>query len=76
MDLRQATEKLQRGILPFTDFDRTRLVVGGLGECAMCDTLTTPTDPAVACEYAGQTLLLHPDCYVLWEEARGGGEPR
>ena len=70
MDLRQATEKLERGILPSTDFERTRVVTGGLGECAVCDTRTTPTEPAVACDYGGQTLLLHPDCFVLWEEAR------
>jgi hypothetical protein len=72
VDLRQVTDKLEKGVLPSSDFDRTRLIVGGLGDCAACDNATTPADPAVQCEYQDQTLLLHPDCYVLWEQARGG----
>jgi hypothetical protein len=63
--------KLEQGILPRSAFDRTRLVVGGLADCAACDTPTTPSDPAVRCEYEGGTLMLHPDCYLLWEQARG-----
>ena len=64
-------QKLARGELPHEDWDRTRMVIGGaVGPCAACGTATTAENSAVWCERAGQAVVLHPDCYVLWEEAR------
>jgi hypothetical protein len=70
MDPALVRVKIARGDLPARDWDTTRLVVGGLGPCAVCDRPTTPSDPVVACDYAGARVFLHPDCYVEWDEAR------
>jgi hypothetical protein len=71
MDVSLIREKIARGELPGIDWDATRLTVGGLSSCAACGTPTTPVDAAVECYHAGTRVLLHPDCYVMWEEARG-----
>lgn len=72
MDLSAIKAKLTRGDLPRTDWDRPpRLTSGGRGDCVACDGPTTPVDIAVECQRAGQRVMLHPDCYVMWEEARG-----
>ena len=68
MDLMQ--QKFAKGQLPHEDWDRTRLVTGGaVGPCAACDAATTPDNVAVWCEQAARVFVLHPDCYVMWEEA-------
>lgn len=61
-------QKLASGTLP-REWDRTRMVPGGLvGPCAGCDSPTTPDNVAVRCETGGVAVVLHPDCYVIWEE--------
>ena len=63
--------KLAKGDLPRGEWERTRLVQGGMvGACVGCDTPTTPTDVAVWCEHGGRHFVLHPDCYVAWDQAR------
>jgi hypothetical protein len=74
MDLSHIRKKIARGELPGTDWEGTRLTLGGLFPCAVCDTPTTPADAAVECQHGGGRVLLHPDCYVLWEEARRNGQ--
>ena len=64
-------EKIERGELPRDDWDETRLIVGGFhSRCAACDSPTTPIDPALECHLGDRRVVLHPDCYVMWEEAR------
>ena len=64
--------KLARGLLPREDFQHEHVVPGGLvGPCAGCDAPTTPRDPVFIGEHAGGRLVLHPDCYVAWDEERG-----
>ena len=70
MDLSGVRVKIAEGILPRTDWDWTRLVVGGRGACFVCDEATSPIDMTVQCYRAGVGFTLHPDCYVIWEEAR------
>lgn len=70
MDLSSIRNKIARGDLPSSDWEATRLTIGGLGECVACDGPTTPAQPAVECRHAGRRFMLHPDCYVMWEEAR------
>jgi hypothetical protein len=63
--------KLASGQLPREDWERTRVVQGGMvGPCAGCDTPTTPHDPVVVGEHAGRRFVLHPDCYVVWDDER------
>jgi hypothetical protein len=63
-------ERVASGELPADDWERTRLILGGaIGPCAACDAPTTAENPAVWCERAGRAFVLHPDCYVLWEQA-------
>jgi hypothetical protein len=73
MDGSHVRVKIANGELPAVDWDTTRLVIGGLGPCAVCGQRTTSSNAALACEYAGARLYLHPDCYVAWEEARDLG---
>lgn len=70
MDVSAARAKIVAGILPRTDWSWTRLVVGGLRACRVCDQATSPIDMVVECHNANLILTLHPDCYVAWEEAR------
>jgi hypothetical protein len=65
-------EKLASGKLPREDWDRTRMVLGGpaASPCVACGEPTTPENLAVWCERGGHGVALHPDCYVLWDEAR------
>jgi hypothetical protein len=64
--------KVASGDLPREDWDRTRMVIGGpaAGLCVGCDTPTTAENLAVSCEGAGRRVILHLDCYALWEQAR------
>jgi hypothetical protein len=59
-----------RGELPGSEWDVTRLTLGGLSPCAACDEPTTGRDAAVECYFAGRRMMMHPDCYVMWDEAR------
>jgi hypothetical protein len=62
--------KLLRGELPRAA-EQVRLIGGGMvGPCAACDTPTTPHNFAVLCQHGGRRFVLHPDCYVAWDEAR------
>ena len=70
MELSRVRAKLAAGILPRTDWDRTRLALGGQGACFVCEEATSPVDMTVECYRAGVIFTLHPDCYVMWEEAR------
>jgi hypothetical protein len=71
MDLSLVRAKIAEGSLPRTDWDRTRLMVGTPhGICFVCHQRTSPANMAVECQRAGLVFLLHPDCYVLWQEAR------
>ena len=73
MDLSAIKAKLARGELPTTDWDHPpRLTLGGGGDCIACDQPTTVADPAVECVHGGRRVMLHPDCYVMWEEACRG----
>jgi len=78
MDLTQVRAKIATGELPSTDCDTTHLVIGGLEPCVACGQPTTPTNPAVECAYGRDRYIFHPDCYVMWEEARkqSGASPR
>ena len=68
MDLSPIREKIERGALPRDDWDNTRVIVGGFhSSCAACDGPTTAADVAFECRHR---VVLHPDCYVMWEEAR------
>jgi hypothetical protein len=58
MDSVPVRVKIARGEPPAADWDTTRLVVGGLGLCAVCDRPTTPGDPVVACDYAGARFFV------------------
>jgi hypothetical protein len=71
MDLPAVRAKIAAGILPRTDWDWTRLLVGVLDRaCSICAQPTSATNMAVEC-YGGPLIFtLHPDCYLLWEEAR------
>lgn len=65
------TAKLASGHLPRADWERTYIAAGGIvGPCAGCDTPTTRHDAVVLGYYAGRRVVLHPDCYVLWDEER------
>ena len=70
MDLSAVRAKIEGGILPQTDWDRTRLIVGAWGMCVVCEQATSPVDMAVECYRAQLIFTLHPDCYVMWQEAR------
>ena len=70
MDLSHVQAKIAKGDLPRTDCDSTHLVIGGLRPCVVCEQPTTPTTPAVECAYGHDRYICHPDCYVMWEEAR------
>ena len=71
MDSSAVRAKIANGSLPRTDWDWTRLVVGAPDRaCAICAHATSPTDMAVECYRAALIFTLHPDCYVLWEQAR------
>jgi hypothetical protein len=70
MDLSAVRAKIAEGVLPRTDWDRTRLVLGGLGACFVCKETTSPVNMTVECYRAKLMFTLHPDCYVMWEEAR------
>jgi hypothetical protein len=70
MDLSLVRKKISRSELPRDDWDRTRMMIGGFHFCAACDTPTTSVDLAVECHHGGTRVVLHPDCYVMWEEAR------
>jgi hypothetical protein len=63
--------KVASGHLPREDWEQTRVIPGGIvGPCAGCNTPTTPHDVAVQCRSAGREVILHPDCYVIWEQVR------
>ena len=63
-------QKLATGKLP-QKWDRTRTALGGIiGPCAGCDAPTSSDNLAVWCERAGLAFVLHPDCYVIWEQLR------
>lgn len=70
MDLSLIRTKIEHGELPATDWDATRMTFGAASVCAGCDGPTTPADAVVECRHAGRRVMLHPDCYVMWEEAR------
>jgi hypothetical protein len=70
MDVSLIREKIARGDLPDSEWDLARLTLGGLSPCAACDGPTTGLHAAVECHYGGRRMMLHPDCYVMWEEAR------
>jgi len=71
MDVSIVRAKVANGSLPRTDWDWTRLGVGAPDRaCSICATPTSPNDMAVECCRAGLIFILHPDCYVVWEEAR------
>jgi hypothetical protein len=70
MDLSSVRAKLATGSLPRTDWELTRLVVGGQAACFVCERATSPVDMSVECYRAGLIFTLHPDCFVMWEEAR------
>jgi hypothetical protein len=60
-----------QGILPRAECDWTRLVVGSTyGGCFVCGKATSPATMTVECYRANVGFTLHPDCYVMWEEAR------
>lgn len=63
--------KLASGHLPRQDWEQTHIVLGGMvGPCEGCDTPTTSHDPVVVGEHEGRRLVLHPDCYIVWDEER------
>lgn len=67
--------KLASGHLPREDWERTYMAQGGIvGACVGCDTPTTPHDPVVIGEHAGRRVVLHVDCYVVWDEERPAAE--
>jgi hypothetical protein len=71
MDLSLIREKITRGDLPRDDWNETRLIVGGFhSSCAACDGPTMPADIAFEGRHGAKRVVLHPDCYVMWEEAR------
>ena len=70
MDVSLIQAKLTKGLLPSEWDTAPRTILGGLATCAACDEPTTPHDVAVECQHAGRRFVLHPDCYVMWEEAR------
>ena len=71
VDLSAIREKIGRGDLPREEWDYTHVIIGGFhSSCAACDSATTPVDLAVECHYGDKRVVLHPDCYVMWEEAR------
>ena len=71
MDLSQVRQKIERGDLPREDWDETRVITGGFHSgCAACDTPTTSADVAFECHHGDKRVVLHPDCYVMWNEAR------
>ena len=78
MDVSVVRAKIASGTLPQADWDWTRLVVGAPDRaCAICAQATSPADMAVECYRAALIFTLHPDCYVLWEQARAiEGEKR
>ena len=70
MDLSGVRAKIADGALPQKDRDRTRLMLGARGTCFVCEQATSPVDMTVECYRAKVIFTLHPDCYVIWEEAR------
>jgi hypothetical protein len=71
MDVSDVHAMIARGILPRSDWDWTRLVVGSAyGGCFVCGETTSPATMTVECYRAKVGFTLHPDCYVMWEEAR------
>jgi len=74
MDVSAVLAKIGQGVLPQVDWDWTRLTAGHpLRACVVCDTPTSAVDAAVECYRGDIGVMLHPDCYVLWEEARRAG---
>ena len=73
--------KLASGQLPREDWERTRVVPGGIvvGLCAGCDMPTTPHDPVMVGEHAGRRFDPHGDVYRLTCQrsiAHGRDQPR
>ena len=62
--------KLTAGELPRGDWDRVRYLRTGFGTCSACEQPIRPTDVPAECEPGGRTFLLHPNCYVMRDEAR------
>jgi hypothetical protein len=72
MDVSAVRAKIASGVLPRTKWDWTRLLVGVPDRsCSICEEATSPTDMAVECYRGPLMFTLHPDCYLLWEQARG-----
>lgn len=71
MNLSLVRDKIERGDLPREDWEQTRTINRGFhSPCAACDTPTMPVDMAVECHQGGKRFVLHPDCFVMWDEAR------
>ena len=70
MNLTGVRARIVQGILPRTDWDWTRLVLGARGAYFVCEQATSPVDMTVECYRARVIFTLHPDCYVMWDEAR------
>lgn len=70
MDLSAARAKIAAGILPRGDWDWTRAAIRPAGRCQVCDEPTTPVDFVVECCRAALVVTMHPDCFVMWDEAR------
>ena len=70
MDLSAARAKIAAGILPRGDWEWARTAIRPPGRCQVCDEPTTPADLVVECCRAALVVTLHPDCFVMWDEAR------
>ena len=70
MDLSAVRAKIAAGILPRAECHQTRIRTRPATICRVCDGPTTSVDMVAECHWAGLVLIAHPDCFVMWEEAR------
>ena len=71
MELSAVRAKIAAGVLPRTTWDWTRLLVGVPDRvCSICIQPTSATNMSVECYRGPLVFTLHPDCYLLWEQAR------
>ena len=63
-------QKVVNGGLPSKRWETVRVIDGGSAACSGCETPTRPHELAAECVTDGSRVVLHPDCFIIWEEAR------
>ena len=60
--------KMEQGALPKDDCQRIDVVVTSHEVCAACEERLDAAEGGVRCRVADRTFLLHPQCYIAWQE--------